>query len=251
MADGFILLFRQIQENPLWTDKPFARGQAWIDLLLMANFADGEIFSKGVEITIQRGQVFRSIGYLSERWGWSDKKVRNFLGYLEGRNMVVTKGTAQGTLITIEKYESFQHQGQTEYPTEDRAEVTSEGITTTDKINKNKKNNNTTTKSATQTDSEPTKNVPKKVKKFTPPTREEVRAYCEEKGMVIDPDYFFDYYDSDNWLKGNNRNSKREPMKNWKQTMISWNKAELERNPQKAEKHESFDDGLDLLFGGM
>lgn len=74
--------------------------------------------------------------------------------------------------------------------------------------------------------------------KFTPPTREEVRAYCKEKGFVIDPDYFFDYYDSDNWMKGNSRNSKKEPMKNWKQTAISWNKRELERNPQKAKQKD-------------
>lgn len=71
---------------------------------------------------------------------------------------------------------------------------------------------------------------------FTKPTREEVRAYFKEKGFVVDPDYFYDYYDSDNWLKGNSRNSKKEPMKNWKQTAISWNRRELERNPQKAEQ---------------
>lgn len=67
---------------------------------------------------------------------------------------------------------------------------------------------------------------------FTPPTKEEVRAYFKEKGFVIDPDYFFDYYDSDNWLKGNSRNNKKEPMHNWKQTAIQWNKRQLERNPQ-------------------
>ena len=261
MADGYILLYRQIQENPIWTDKPFARGQAWIDLLLMANYADGELFSKGVEVAIQRGQVFRSIGYLSERWGWSEKKVRNFLRYLEGRNMVVIKGTAQGTLITIEKYASFQCQGRTDYPTEDIAEYRAEGIATTDKrINNNNNNTPTTIECASEADAEQisnasasdTKPKPKKASRFTPPTREEVRAYCEEKELVIDPDYFWEYYESDNWLKGNSRNSKKEPMRNWKQTMISWNKRELERNPEKAiKKNQSFDDGLDILFGGM
>lgn len=71
---------------------------------------------------------------------------------------------------------------------------------------------------------------------FTPPTREEVRAYCKERGLVIDPDYFYDYYDSDKWLKGNSRNNKKELMKNWKQTALQWNKKELEKNPQKAEQ---------------
>ena len=65
---------------------------------------------------------------------------------------------------------------------------------------------------------------------FTPPTLEEVRQYVKEKNLNIDPDYFFNYYDSDNWMKGNSRNSKKEPMKNWKQTAISWDKREKKRD---------------------
>ena len=66
---------------------------------------------------------------------------------------------------------------------------------------------------------------------FTPPTREEVREYVEKNNYSVDPDYFYDYYESDNWMKGNSRNNKKEPMKNWKQTLISWNKREQGSKP--------------------
>ena len=115
---GYILLHKQIMDNCLWADKPFARGQAWIDLLLMANFKDGEMLTKGTVIPIKRGQVFRTVKFLSDRWGWSVKKTKGFLKLLENQKMVTLKGLKQGTLITIEKYESFQSYGLTKEPTE-------------------------------------------------------------------------------------------------------------------------------------
>ena len=115
---GYILLHKQIMDNCLWDDKPFARGQAWIDLLLMANFKDGEMLCKGVVIPVKRGQVFRTVKFLSERWGWSGKKTKGFLKLLENQKMVTLKGLKQGTLITIEKYNSFQLQGTTKELTE-------------------------------------------------------------------------------------------------------------------------------------
>ncbi len=110
-VNGYILLFKQIQDNPLWSDRPFARGQAWIDLLLLANFATGKIFTKGTLIEVERGQVFRTVKFLSDRWGWSIKKTKNFLKLLENEKMVTLKGMPQGTLITIEKYDVWQCQG--------------------------------------------------------------------------------------------------------------------------------------------
>ena len=110
-VNGYILLFKQIQDNWLWTDKPFAKGQAWIDLLLMANYADGEMVSKGTLVEIKRGQVFRTVKFLSDRWGWGIKKTKLFLKLLETQKMVTLEGLSNGTRITIEKYDDFQLEG--------------------------------------------------------------------------------------------------------------------------------------------
>lgn len=55
---------------------------------------------------------------------------------------------------------------------------------------------------------------------FIAPSREEVEKYCEEKGYKIDIDYFMEYYatgKNGEWL-----DSKKEPVKNWKQRVVTW-----------------------------
>ena len=65
------------------------------------------------------------------------------------------------------------------------------------------------------------KKVPKKTttKSFIPPTLEEVRAYCQERGSSVDPVRFFDYYTAGEW-----KDAKGNPVKNWKQKLITWEK---------------------------
>lgn len=44
---GWICLHRKIQESWLWELKPFSKGQAWIDLLINANFEDKKALIAG------------------------------------------------------------------------------------------------------------------------------------------------------------------------------------------------------------
>ena len=53
--------------------------------------------------------------------------------------------------------------------------------------------------------------------RFTPPTVDEVRAYCTEKGYHVDSERFVDYYTSNGWRVGKN------PMKDWKAAVRTWN----------------------------
>ena len=56
-----------------------------------------------------------------------------------------------------------------------------------------------------------------KRKRFVPPTLEEVKAYCRERNNSVDPQKFFDYYEQGGW-----KDSKGNPVKNWKQKLITW-----------------------------
>ena len=60
---GFLKLSRRITDHWLWTDKPFSKGQAWIDLLLLANYEDGKKITDGKVIDCKRGDVNVSISY--------------------------------------------------------------------------------------------------------------------------------------------------------------------------------------------
>ena len=105
---GWIKLHRDITDNWLWQDESFSRGQAWIDLLLLANSKDEKFRHDNQIIEGKRGNVYRSITYLSERWKWSRKKTRAFLKLLESDGMVTTKSTTRGTTITIINYGFYQ-----------------------------------------------------------------------------------------------------------------------------------------------
>ena len=57
MNNGWIPIHRQLQEHWLWEDKPFSKGQAWIDLLMLANYKDTKVPYKGEIISCKTGGV--------------------------------------------------------------------------------------------------------------------------------------------------------------------------------------------------
>lgn len=113
--EGWIKLHRCLQKNWLWNDKPFSKGQAWIDMLMMANHETHRITTRTGFIDIDRGSFHTEERTLEERWGWSRSKVRCFLQRLTSDKMVsicvkksTTGKTTEGTTVTIEKYSDYQ-----------------------------------------------------------------------------------------------------------------------------------------------
>lgn len=69
-----------------------------------------------------------------------------------------------------------------------------------------------------------------KRKRFTPPTLEEVQAYCKERHNNVDAKKFYDYYTASDW-----HDAKGDKVKSWKQKVITWEG----RNNHKEEKDEN------------
>lgn len=105
---GYIKLDRQLMDHALWQEKPFDRARAWVDLLMLANYKDHDVIRKGKLEHRKRGEVNTSIGFLAQRWGWSENKVRRYLRLLSGSGMCHTNGSADGSTIRIENYTKFQ-----------------------------------------------------------------------------------------------------------------------------------------------
>lgn len=57
-------------------------------------------------------------------------------------------------------------------------------------------------------------------KVFSPPTVEEVRKYCSERGNNVDPEVFVDFYESKGWMIGKSK------MKDWKAAVRTWERSE-------------------------
>ena len=64
----------------------------------------------------------------------------------------------------------------------------------------------------------------RKSNRFAPPSVDDVRAYCLERGNNIDPDKFVDYYTGNGWMIGRNK------MKDWKATVRSWEHNDYSNN---------------------
>lgn len=105
---GWIALYRSIQDHWLWEDDVFSRGQAWIDMILMANHTDNKTLIDGSLVTVKRGSRITSLRKLSERWGWSTTKVKKFLELLVEDGMITYKSDTKKTVYNIVNYDYWQ-----------------------------------------------------------------------------------------------------------------------------------------------
>ena len=65
--------------------------------------------------------------------------------------------------------------------------------------------------------------------KFQKPSLDEVRLYCQERNNQVDPERFFNFYESKGWVVG------KSPMKDWKAAVRTWEKREKEIPQRKRE----------------
>ena len=116
MLDGWIKLHRQIISHKIWLSEKFTDGQAWIDLLLLANHQAGMVNKRGIRLDVPRGFVGWSELNLGKRWKWSRGKVRRFFVFLIQQNMIETvqQNNKLTTLIKIVNYEQYQDNSTTD-----------------------------------------------------------------------------------------------------------------------------------------
>ena len=74
---------------------------------------------------------------------------------------------------------------------------------------------------------------------FKPPTVDDVRAYCTERGNNVDPQSFVDFYESKGWMIGKNK------MKDWKAAVRTWERSETKTRQEGTAKltkdHNNFE----------
>ncbi len=116
---GWIKIHRNITENPMYFSEPFTRMQAWIDLLLVANYRDSVIYVRGNKVDVKRGQIAKSQDFFATRWKWSRGKVIRFLDELQKCGQIVQQKSNVITLISVVNYEYYQQDGTTDEPQTD------------------------------------------------------------------------------------------------------------------------------------
>lgn len=122
MDEGFLRLSRRFFSNEMWNEaRTFSSCEAWLDLIQSARFeaTPRKESIGGREISYSRGQYPASIRFLSQRWKWSEKKVRSFLVHLRKKGMITVECNQGMNLITLCKYEEYNPMGTTKGTSKD------------------------------------------------------------------------------------------------------------------------------------
>lgn len=201
--NGWIKLHRKFTGHWLYESKePFTKREAWIDILLHVNYTDQKVNIGNSIIECGIGQSVRSLDKWASMWKWNKSKVRRFFKLLESDSMIVTESVKKTTRLTVLNFETYQVERNDSETILKRSRNDSETIATPNKKEKKVKEGE----------------EGKKIKRFSPPTLEQVQSYCTERNNFVDPESFIDYYTSNDWRVGRNK------MKCWKSAVRTWEK---------------------------
>lgn len=92
----------------MWRQEKFSKGQAFIDLLIRANYKPLKGCVDGRYVVIPRGTVLTSMVALAEEWRWNRRTVERFLRALEMDGTIHIETRTKCTLISIVNYDTYQ-----------------------------------------------------------------------------------------------------------------------------------------------
>lgn len=140
--EGWIKLYRKIQESWLWKEKrKFSKFEAWIDILLQANHKNTKIIINFKVVQVKKGSFITSETKLAQKWKWDRSTVRRFLEMLEKEKMIRKNATTEYTTISIENWGLYQNEEQEKQQQDNSDTTAKQQRHNTDKNDKNDKNN--------------------------------------------------------------------------------------------------------------
>lgn len=209
MGEAFIKLHRKMLDWEWYKDtNTFA---LFIHCLLIANWKDGRFMGRA----IPRGSFVSSYPQLAQQTNMSIQNVRTALNHLKSTGELTVKTTSKFSVFTVVNYNRYQDvNSQANSQLTVSQQATNSQLTTIEeyKEDKNIKNNNI----------------------FSPPTVDEVRAYCQERNNSVDAESFVSFYDSKGWMIGKNK------MKDWKAAVRTWERSRKEEKKAEKPKFDSF-----------
>ena len=103
---GWIKIHREINNHWIWNNSDYLKW--WLDILIEANYSEGDVLIKGTVLKCGRGEKLYSIETWSKRWNTNKSKANRFLKLLEKEKMIVLKNETHTTRLTICKYDDYQ-----------------------------------------------------------------------------------------------------------------------------------------------
>ena len=221
MNNGYIKLYRQILDNPV-VCKDSDHFAVWVYLLLNATHDNIDMLFNGKRITLKPGQLITGRKSISSKLNIEESKVRRIINLFKIDQQIDQQTSNKNSLITILKWSSYQNNDQQNEQQVTNNRPTSDQQVTTNKNDKNVKND---------------KNNNKDVYRFTPPTLDLVQSYITENNYTVDAERFINFYESKGWYVGKNK------MKDWKAAVRTWAKDKTIQNKRvgKVEQVTTYD----------
>jgi len=210
---GWIKLDRNIRENWIWQDP--IKLKWWIDLLMEVNHCDKKVSIGYKVFDCKKGESLMSLQTWAKRWKVSKTVVNNFFKMLENDNAIRTVNETVTTRLIICNYASYQ-ENENAFKTQQSfiQNATVPQQSTTKELEELKELKDITFKSEIP--------IMYTTKKFIIPSILEIKNYCNERKNSVDPEKFFNFYQSKGWLVGKSK------MKDWKACIHTWEKSSKE-----------------------
>lgn len=185
----------------------------WLHILLNANWKDGYFLGQ----KIPRGSLATSIRQLADETRLSESTVKRWLKRFENENQIVTQVNNRFRVIKVVNYNAFQdipRDGVNNQVTDQVNNQVTDQVTD----NRTKKQSNKETNIVCEEYISNTESSQKHT--FSPPTLADIESFVSENDLVVDPKYFFDYYESAGWKS------------DWKARLRRWDKEDREKQSQ-------------------
>jgi hypothetical protein len=209
MERGYVRLYRKKLDSDIW--RYINADRVFEFLMLSVTYRPHKYFAHGKCIDLQPGQFVSSDRVIAQRCYLTYQATRTAIHYLKSTQRITQEVTRRYSIYSILNWDSYQRpdaQSNALYSAQDNAQVTQ--LQRTD--------NAVATQKQELKELKEGKEGKKKSKAFTPPTIEEVTAYCSERNNRIDPQLFIDSNTAKGWVVGDTQS----PMKDWRATIRTW-----------------------------
>ena len=210
MRGNWIKISRGIRKSWIWEEPKYLKW--WIDLIMLAGYEDKRIRCGNEIVVLERGSFVTSQVKLAERWNVNRETVKRYLDLLKADNMIDYTTSNRKTIVKVLNYSVYQDCGESDPATNPATKQAPNPAT------------NPATNPAQHKKGKKEKNIyilaPGAGARVIPPTLEDVKSYCKENNLVVNPEEFFKTYAPD-WMKGD------EPIRDWQGLVRGWHRKAL------------------------
>lgn len=225
---GWVKIHRKILRSPIFDNANLLK--VWVWCLCKATHEPRKNLVGNQLVELEAGQFVFGRKSAAEELRLSESSAYRYMQILQKLEMLNIKTNNKFSVVTVMKWDICQGRGDV-----DKQQVDSSGTTTEHQMNNKRTTSEHKQECKELKELKNVKNIsPPNIspprgdasQRFTPPSVDEVSAYCQERRNGIDPQAFVDFYTSKGWMVGKNK------MKDWRAAVRNWERKDEASKPK-------------------